>query len=349
MRLEMPHPCSGSRARVLRISRSSVPCNKSEGLGMCEIFLLTSIPRSSTIVNRKNPMRLTMVLLSCAALLPAAGKVTCSEDIAAILYENCVTCHRPGEAAPFALISYDDVKKKEAIVAAVTQSRYMPPWHAEHGYGEFRDERRLTDEQIAKIGEWVKAGMPEGDRAKMPKLPEFTDGWRLGKPDLILAMSAGFDIPATGPDVYRNFIIPTKLTEDKWVRAVEFHPAARKAVHHAIFAYVHSGALASYDGKDGSAGFTGMTGLGLGIGLQPDFAPTGALGGWAVGGTPYFLPEGQAVTLAKSTDGVLQMHFHPTGKAETEKSVIGVYFADKAPEKKLLEIDLPALFGFGTG
>src|SRR4051812_30467673 len=101
----------------------------------------------------------------------AAGeKVTFSENIAPIVYANCVTCHRPGEAAPFALISYSDVKKKGSMIATVTRSRYMPPWHAAHGFGEFSDERRLTDAQIAAIGEWVKQGMPEGDAAKMPKL-----------------------------------------------------------------------------------------------------------------------------------------------------------------------------------
>src|ERR1700757_4326910 len=116
-------------------------------------------------------MRMKVPLLFAAALplIAASEKVTFSGTIAPILYENCVTCHRPGEAAPFSLISYDDAKKRGALIATVTKSRYMPPWHAEHGYGEFRDERRLADGQIAMIAEWVKQGMPEGDRTKMPK------------------------------------------------------------------------------------------------------------------------------------------------------------------------------------
>jgi mono/diheme cytochrome c family protein len=117
------------------------------------------------------------LFLLAAVLAQAANAGTFSENIAPILYENCVTCHRPGQAAPFSLITYEDAKKRGALIAAVTKSRYMPPWHAEHGYGEFLDERRLSDAQIATIGEWVKQGMPEGDRAKMPKLPESpTDG-----------------------------------------------------------------------------------------------------------------------------------------------------------------------------
>ena len=172
--------------------------------------------------------RLVGLCVAAVALLPAAEKVVFTENIAPTLYQNCVTCHRPGEAAPFSLISYEDVKKRGAIVATVTKSRYMPPWHAAHGYGEFADERRLTDAQIATIGDWVSQGMPQGDTAKMPKMPQFPEGWHLGKPDLVLEMPVGFDLPASGPDIYRNFVIPSKLTEDKWVRAVEYMTSDRR-------------------------------------------------------------------------------------------------------------------------
>ncbi|MBV9396943.1 MAG: PD40 domain-containing protein [Bryobacterales bacterium] len=286
-----------------------------------------------------------LLAFTAAALLQAADKPTFTETIAPILYKNCVACHRPGEAAPFALISYEDVKKRGSLIATVTRSRYMPPWHAEHGYGEFAGERRLSDTEIAAIGEWVKQGMPEGNRAKMPKVPEFTDGWQLGKPDLILEMPEAFEVPASGPDIYRNFAIPTGLTQDKWVRAVEFRPTARKAVHHAIFAYVKAGAFKNRDGQDGKPGFGGLNGLGFGVGVQPGLAPAGGLGGWAVGTMPVFVADDQAVPLSKGTDFILQMHFHPTGKPETERAVVGLYFGDRAPEKKVLQIAVPALFG----
>jgi hypothetical protein len=289
--------------------------------------------------------KLAACCLTAAALLPAADKLTFSETIAPIVYQNCVTCHRPGEAAPFSLITYEDVKKRGALIATVTKSRYMPPWHAAHGYGEFADERRLSDAQIAAIGDWVSQGMPQGDPAKMPKVPQFPEGWHLGKPDLVLEMPAGFDLPASGPDIYRNFVIPTHLTEDKWVRAVEFHPSARKVVHHALFAYVDGGALAKLDGADGRPGFGGMGS----IGVAPGRGNSGSLGGWAVGATPTFLASGLALPLPKGADFILQMHFHLTGKSETEKSVIGIYFADQAPERKLFAAQAPALFGFGAG
>jgi Tol biopolymer transport system component len=294
---------------------------------------------------------MTAVLVAVASMIgrsqgPSARTPTFTETIAPILYTNCVTCHRPGEVAPFSLISYEDVAKRAKTIAKVTDSRYMPPWHAARGYGEFVGERGLSDAQIATIAEWVKAGMPRGPDAKMPKLPAFPpDGWRLGQPDLILEMPAGFDLPASGPDVFRNFVIPTKLTEDKWVRGVEFRPSARKVVHHAIFAQVPGGSLAARDGADGRAGFGGMGA----VGVTNDRGNSGSLGGWAVGATPFLFPEGFAARLPMGSDFLLQMHFHLSGKPETEKSLIGIYFADKAPGKHLFSIGLPALFGFGAG
>lgn len=290
------------------------------------------------------PAKLIGISLAAAGLLTAAERATFTETIAPIIYDNCVTCHRPGEAAPFALLTYEDVKKRGSLIATVTKSRYMPPWHAAHGYGEFDGERRLSDAQIAAIGEWVKQGMPEGDPAKTPKLPEFTEGWHLGKPDLVLQMPAAFDLPASGPDIYRNFVIPTGLTEDKWVRAVEFRPTARKVVHHVLYAYVAGGSLKKQDGRDGKPGFGGMGT----VGVVPGQAG-GGLGGWAVGNTPVFLQDGLAWPLPKGSDFVLQMHFHLTGKPESERSTIGIYFADKAPEKRMFGVQVPALFGFGSG
>ena len=296
-------------------------------------------------------------LVALAALLMVAGMrlgapiaaqkstITFSETIAPIVYANCVTCHRPGEAAPFSLITYDDVRRRGKLLADVTRQRLMPPWQATHGYGDFADERRLTDEQIKAIADWVNAGMPEGDAAKMPPLPKFSDGWHLGTPDLVLQMTEPFDVPASGPDVFRNFVLPSGITEDKWVRAVEFRPSARAVVHHALFAYVPGGSLRTVNGADGHPGFRGVAP----IGLNPRGGGSGPLGGWAVGGTPRFLPEGQALPVARNSDIVLQMHFHPTGKAQREQSTIGLYFAKTPPERRMLNLQLPGLFGVGAG
>lgn len=292
--------------------------------------------------------------LSLALWLPArwphgsnapVAAPTFSDTIAPILYSNCVTCHRPGEAAPFPLISYEDVAKRGPLVAKVTKSRYMPPWRAAHGYGEFKDERRLTDEQIAAIGDWVRGGMPRGNPAKMPKPPQFTDGWQLGRPDLVLEMADSYTVPADGPDIYRNFVLPTGLIDDKWVRAVEFRPSARKAVHHALFAFVRGGSVTRLDGRSGQPGFGGA----MPVALIPGFQPSGELGGWAVGTTARFFPEGLSRTMAKGSDLILQLHFHPTGKPEVERSQVGLYFADTPPDRRLITPGIPGFFGLLAG
>jgi mono/diheme cytochrome c family protein len=291
------------------------------------------------------------VLVAVAAIhagVPVAGQtsgVTFSETIAPIVYENCVTCHRPGEAAPFSLITYDDMRRRGKLLVSVTQQRLMPPWQATHGYGDFEGERRLTDQQIAAIAAWVSAGMPQGDMAKAPPLPTFPEGWHLGTPDLVLKMPDPFDVAASGPDIFRNFVIPSGLTEDKWVRAVEFRPSARAVVHHALFAYVPGGSLRAADRADGRPGFRGLAP----IGLTGRGGAGSALGGWAVGATPRFLPDGQALPIARNADVVLQMHFHPTGKPEREQATIGLYFANSPPERRMVNLQLPGLFGVGAG
>jgi len=272
------------------------------------------------------------------------ARITFAETIAPIVYANCVTCHRPGEAAPFPLISYEDVAKRGTLIAKVTESRYMPPWHAEPGFGEFVGERRLTDAQIATIAAWVTQGMPRGDETRMPRLPEFpADGWRLGQPDLILEMPIAFDVPASGPDVFRNFVIPTKLTEDKWVRGIEFRPIARKVVHHALFAQVPGGSRANVDGVDGRPGFGGLSAVGFMDRTDP------GLGGWVPGAQPTMFTEGIVSRLPKGSDFLLQVHFHPSGKPEFERSLIGIYFAENGGQKDLASVLLPAVFGLGAG
>jgi mono/diheme cytochrome c family protein len=247
------------------------------------------------------------------AMRPPAGAAqadteppTYSETIAPIVYATCVECHRAGGAAPFPLVSYEDIARRATLVAAVTRSRSMPPWHPAHGYGEFVGERRLTDEQIALIGEWAARGVPRGDPASMPDLPVFTDAWQLGEPDLVLEMTVGFDVPADGPDVYRNFVLPTGLTEDRWVRAVELRPQARRAVHHALFAYASGGSLSQRDGADGQPGFAGS----MAVGVLPGPGGSGGLGGWAVGGRAMIFPDGLEARLPAGSDFLLQVHFN---------------------------------------
>ena len=287
----------------------------------------------------------TSVALPLSAQPPDTNPVTFSETIAPILYEHCVTCHRPGEIGPFSLISYEDVVRRGARIVEATASRHMPPWHPEPGYGEFVGERSLRGEQIELFRAWVEQGMPRGDSARLPQLPSFPDGWELGEPDLVLEMPTAFELTAGGHDVYRNFVLPTGLTDDRWVRAVELRAGARAAAHHALFAYVPQGTFTAQDGVDGQPGFGGS----MAVGFVPGQRNTGSLGGWAVGGRAMALPMGVAFPLPAGTDFLLQMHFHPTGRPEQERARVGLYFADTAPDKAMASLELPALFGFGAG
>jgi len=295
----------------------------------------------------------TIALLAAAAYrvdaqgLPRSRQITFSDRIAPILYTNCVSCHRPGEAAPFSLISFAEVRARGRLIAQVTKSRYMPPWHAAPGFGDFKDERRLSDAEIDDIAAWVEEGMPQGDLTRLPPLPQLASGWHLGEPDLILEMPAAFALPVTGPDMFRNFVLPTGLSEDKWVRAIEIRPSARKVVHHALFAYDVSNGSRKLDGADGRPGYAGtMAPIGLGIGGSPN---VGGLGGWAVGAPAFIMPDGYAMKLPTGSDFILQTHFHLSGKPETEKTRVGLYFADKPPERRLADVPMPPLFGFGAG
>ena len=287
---------------------------------------------------------LTPTLLIACAGVSLAQTVTYSEHIAPILYANCTKCHRPGQVAPFSLMSYEDALAHGRTMATVTQSRYMPPWKPEPGWVAYRDERRLTPEQIALIKQWVDGGMPQGDPAKAPLPPQYTDSWQLGTPDLILEMPTAFTVPADGPDVYRNFVIPTKLTSDKWVRAIEVRPTARTVMHHSLFFSDNTGGAAAEEKKtnDGQPGFPGF-GTIFTVG-NPLTALNGGLGGWVPGTTPAFLPQGIALPLPAGSDFLLQTHFHPDGLGHTEKTVIALYFGEK-PARLMTQVQTPAFFG----
>jgi hypothetical protein len=267
-----------------------------------------------------------------------AAPVTFNHDIAPIVFRNCSSCHRPGEAAPFPLLSYADVKRKAKTIVDATQSRLMPPWKAEPASFPYRDERRLADGEIALIEAWVKDGMQEGSGEK-PAPPTFASGWTLGEPDLVVEMPAAYHIPADGPDIYRNIAVPLGLAEDKWVTAIDMKPTARAAVHHVLYFADPNGKVHLKPRQGDQPGFKGMRPGGASI----------ALGGFAVGAQPRHFPEGFAMKIPKGSDFLVQYHFHPTGKPEQEKSLLGFYFAKKAPERLMTRVQMPPHYSLFSG
>jgi len=260
---------------------------------------------------------------AAAAIKPES--ITYAHDIAPIMNERCVTCHRSGEVAPFSLEAYDVVRRHAREIAGVTKSRLMPPWKAD-SHGEFEDERRLTAGQIDTIQKWVEGGMPEGNKADLPAPPKFKPGWKLGEPDAVLEASEDFHIPAEGPDIYRCFVIPAQYAENRYVAAMDVRPGTASVVHHVIAYLDTSGKARQLDAADPGPGYTSYGGIGV--------EASGALGGWAPGITPHMLPQGVGVELPKGADIVLQVHYHPTGKAETDRTRVGLYFAKGPVDKR---------------
>lgn len=267
---------------------------------------------------------MSLVLLFSAAVVgaaPSSEPVTFSKHVAPLLWKNCASCHRPGEVGPFPLLSYEDAAKRADFLAEITADRRMPPWKAEHGFGEFYDERRLSDDELALLANWAKAGAPEGDPKDLPPQPKFVDGWQLGEPDMVLEMAEPFAVPADGADVYQCFVIPIPIDEHRTVAGVEFRPGNRRVVHHAIMYLDANGAARERDAKEPGQGYRSFGG--------PGVLPTGGLGGWAPGAQPHLLPGGIGKFLRKGSDLVLQIHYHPNGKPETDRSMVGVYFTKK--------------------
>jgi mono/diheme cytochrome c family protein len=279
---------------------------------------------------------------------------TFAGDIAPILYANCTSCHRPGQAGPFSLLSYEDARTHGDEILEMTSARLMPPWHPTKapGFPELRDERRLTDAQITTIRRWVDAGMPSGDLRRAPVPPVYPRSWRLGVPDLILTLPRPMPVPAGGPDLYRNVLISLDFMEDRWITAIDYQPSARQVVHHALFFAGPAGVIV----RDDEA----VPGLGRGLlargaGATPgerlggvDDAWSG-LGGWVPGITPKFYPDGIAQPLPRNSNLVMQLHLHPSGTAAEEDGRVAIYFAKAPPQKSLTGVQVPPAFGFAMG
>jgi Flp pilus assembly protein TadD len=278
-----------------------------------------------------------LVLAGCQRTPPP----TFNHDIAPILYENCATCHRPIDqasrgsdpicfgGAPFSVLEYDTVRTRGRQIVQAISSRTMPPWLPERGYGDFDHERRLRDEQIELIRQWVERGAPEGDPAARPPLPALPHGWQLGEPDLIVTAARDFTLPAAGKDVFRNFPIAVPIATTKYVRGIELRADNPRILHHASVGVDRQRVSRKFDGSDGQPGFAAM----------PDDAVENVYG-WSPGKAPYMEPADRAWTLSKGSDLVVQMHLLPTGKPEMIRPSVGLFLSDSPPAHEPLPIRL---------
>jgi cytochrome c553 len=278
---------------------------------------------------------LAACLAAAAAATMAAAPPDFAHDIAPLVYEHCVSCHHPGGTGPFSLLTYNDVRKRAAQIAAVTHSRYMPPWLPEAVYGDFAGANRLTDAQIRAIADWVAAGAPQGPADHAPAPPAFTDGWQLGPPDLVLEPKGPLQIPASGPDLFWNFLFTPNLSGVRYVRAVEIRPGNVRAVHHCNLLVDRAGSAH----RAAAAGSSGFPGMDLTVVRSP-FDPDGNFLFWKPGAPPHVEPPGFSWRLLPGDTLVLNTHLHPSGKPEQVRPQVGLYFTDTPPSHFPLLVQL---------
>lgn len=261
----------------------------------------------------------------------STNAVSYAHDVAPILYNNCVVCHRTGEAAPFSLETYQEAKTWAGQIKDYTSRRQMPPSKAVKGYGDFCDQRVLDAKQIAILAKWAGSGAPAGDLKTVPALPKFPPphDWVLGRPDVIMQADRPYHLEAEGDDVYREYVMSQIYDEDKFITSLEFQPGNRAVVHHVVLYFDPTGKSASMDGKEKEPGYS-VSGAGIGV-FGEQFVQA-----WVPGGTPYTLPKGTAYRLKKGCRIVMQVHYHKDGKVEQDQSRVSVRFAAAGDVEKEL-------------
>ncbi|MBV8514855.1 MAG: cytochrome c, partial [Acidobacteria bacterium] len=252
---------------------------------------------------------------------PVATAPTYTRDIAPILFRSCAPCHRPGEAAPFSLLTYADAKSHARLIAEVTKRRIMPPWLPAADDPKFADDLRLSDADVARLRDWAENGAVEGNPADLPPAPKFVEGWQLGKPDLIVKATKAYAMAAGGSDVYWNFVFRSPVDRPRWLKAIEIRPGDKRLVHHANV-LVDRGQTARLQEKNPGDGFGGME-----LTIESElFDPDSHFLFWKPGSAPYVEPDGMAISLDANADLVLNTHLQPSGKPETLQPALGLYF-----------------------
>jgi mono/diheme cytochrome c family protein len=244
-----------------------------------------------------------LFLIQRAGHADSKAAVTFTKNVAPILYKSCAECHRPTGVAPMSLVNYKEVRPWAKSLKERVVDRSMPPWFADPKHGEFANNPSLSQDEIDTIVSWVDAGAPKGDDKDLPPAPKFTEGWEIGKPDLVLSMKEEQAVPADGVIPYLYFRIPTNFTEDRWVQAVEIKPGDQRVVHHVI-AMVE----------------------------DPQRNRIGGLGGITPNKRAVISPPGSARLVRAGAVILLQMHYTTMGEATKDRTSIGLIFAKERPK-----------------
>jgi hypothetical protein len=268
----------------------------------------------------------------------AADAPTFTKDVAPILYKNCTNCHRPGEIAPMSLLTFKDARPWAKSISENVSKGLMPPWHADPAHGQFLNDRRLSDGEKETILTWVAAGAPEGNPADLPAQPKYADGWLMGEPDLVLAMSEDYPIPASGTIEYKYFEVPTNFTEDKYIQAMEVRAGNRAVVHHVIV-YARGP-----QPEQRPPVFKVADGMGIpkrdetqkSTNDRPAPQRMGQpIGGFAPGQFVRVYEPGTAIRVPAGAVLVFQVHYTANGTATTDRTTIGLKLAKEKPKDEV--------------
>ena len=279
---------------------------------------------------------------AAAALFAAPAKdVTFHYDIEPILQARCQGCHRPGEAAPMSLMTYQEARPWAKAIREAVLIRKMPPWFADPAHGSFANDRRLAQTEIDKIAAWVDGGAKEGNPKDAPEPRTFSQGWAMGKPDAVIEMPMDFPVPASGTVDYTYFVVPSGFTEDKWVENVEVRAGNAGVVHHVVVRVRPPGSTFLAEAKygkpfvppHGPRGRMPDTGQGA---LETGSAEV--VGIYVPGGVPYLLKPGQARLIPAGSDIAFTMHYTTKGKAGTDRSRVGFQFAKQPPKERVVNM-----------
>ncbi len=274
-------------------------------------------------------------LVVCAKTFAAPAVVTFHKDVEPILQKSCQECHRPGEIAPMSLLTYQQVRPYAKAIKADVLQQKMPPWPADSHYAKFANDRSLTPAEVEILSKWADTGAKEGDKMDAPAPRKWMEGWNISKPDVVIKMSAAFEIPAKGEVEYTYFVVPSGLTEDKWVQAIEVRPSDRTVVHHAVVYLREPGSKWMADAKPGVPY------------VPPNLNPgsrfanvLGASNDVLTVYTPGMIPDvykpGQAKQIKAGTDFVIQMHYTASGKATKDQTSIGLVYAPGVPAERII-------------
>ena len=277
---------------------------------------------------------LLMIGLSTSWHLPAQ---TFAKDVVPILQQNCQSCHRPGQAAPFSLLTYEQVRPWAKAIKEAVLKKQMPPWFADPRFGHFSNAMVLTEKEIHTLVGWVDAGAPRGDPKDLPAAKQFAEGWTIPKPDIVFQLPKPFFVPAKGVLEYQYVIIPTGFTEDTWVQHVEAAPTNHSLVHH-IVAYVRAPGSNYFKEMPKNQFFEAPPSKTTGAAQPKDDVPNDWLAGYAPGQPPDMFEPGQAKLIPAGSDIVLEIHYMPEGKAGTDQSRVGLVLAKEPPRQRAMTL-----------